>query len=84
MMYGFRRYGYGLGHAGTWLSWVAPIAMVLFWALFVTAMVLLIRYLVRNTRPTGRDSQAMAILQERYARGEIAKEEFEQKRRDLL
>jgi putative membrane protein len=83
-MYGFGRFGYGLGHAGTWLSWVAPIAMVLFWGLFATAMVLLIRYLVRSGRSTGRDSQAMAILQERYARGEIAREEFEQKRKDLL
>jgi putative membrane protein len=84
MMYGFGRFGYGLTHGATWMSWVAPIAMVLFWALFVAAMVLLIRYLVRHTRWTGHDSTAMAILRERYARGEIMKEEFEQKRKDLL
>ncbi len=83
MMYGFGRYGYGLAHAGTWLSWIGPIAMILFWALFVTAMVLLIRYLVHNTRSAGRESSALAILRERYARGDITKEEFEQKRKDL-
>jgi putative membrane protein len=83
MMNGFGRFGYGIGHAATWLSWIGPIAMVVFWALFVTAMVLLIRYLVRNTRSLGHESSALAILRERYARGEIAKEEFEQKRKDL-
>jgi putative membrane protein len=82
MNYGIGRFAYG--HAASWLSWVGPIAMVVFWALFVTAMVMLIVYLVRHSRRMGRHSTGLAILEERYARGEISKEEFNEKRKDLL
>jgi putative membrane protein len=81
MMYGFGRFAYG--HAASWLSWLGPVAMCILWALFVTAMVTLIVYLVRHGRRLGTQSTAMAILKERYARGEVTKEEFEQKSKDL-
>jgi len=81
MMYGFGRFGYG--HAASWLSWLGPIAMVAFWALFVAAMVTLIVYLIRHGGRTGHHSTALAILEERYARGELSKDEFTEKRKDL-
>lgn len=80
MMYGIGRYG--VMHGWTWLSWLGPIAMVVFWALFVTAIVMLIIHLARQSRGW-HDGAALAILKERYARGEIQREEYEQKRRDL-
>jgi putative membrane protein len=80
MWYG--RFGYG--HMLPWMSWVGPIAMIVFWALVVTAIVFLIRYLARQSRSFGNDSLALAILKERYAKGEIDKAEFEQKRKDIL
>jgi putative membrane protein len=67
-----------------WMSWVGPIAMIVFWALVVTAIVFLIRYLARHSRASSDESSAVAILKERYAKGEINREEFEQKRKDLL
>ena len=81
MMDGWGRWG--ALHGWTWLSWLGPVAMVVFWALFVTAIVMLIVHLARQSR-SAQDGTALAILKERYARGEIAREEFEQKRRDLI
>ncbi len=47
-------------------------------------LVLVIVGLVKSVRMvSGGKSQALEILEERYARGEISKEEYEQKRRDL-
>ena len=80
MMYGLGRFG--AGHAVPWMAWLGPIAMVLFWALFVTAIVMLIVHLARQSR-TAHSGTAIAILKERYAKGEIPREEFEQKRKDL-
>lgn len=64
------------------------IGMGLFWILVIVVVVLLVRSIWG-----GRDSaaggdatprrSALDILRERYARGEIDREEFEQKRRDL-
>jgi putative membrane protein len=66
------------------MSWLGPVAMVVFWALGATAIVFLIRYLARQSRASTDESSAVAILKERYAKGEINREEFEQKRKDLL
>jgi putative membrane protein len=79
-MYGMGRFA--VGHGWTWLSWLGPVAMVIFWALFVTAIVMLIVHLARQARVT-HGGTALAILNERYARGEIQREEFEQKKKDL-
>jgi putative membrane protein len=57
----------------------------LFWALVLAGLVLLIRWLWVQARPTSRaDESALEILKRRYARGEITREEFESIRRDLL
>ena len=56
--------------------------MLLFWALIIAALVLGIRWLKREGRDRRGDS-ALEILRQRYARGEINKEEFEAKKKDL-
>jgi putative membrane protein len=58
--------------------------MVLGWILVIAAIVAGVWWLVRRSRRTmaPRDS-ALAILRERYARGEISREEYESRRRDL-
>jgi putative membrane protein len=58
------------------------LGMLAFWAAAITGIVLGIRWLLGAGRPVAGD-RAMAVLRERYARGEISKEEFEAKRRDL-
>jgi len=58
---------------------------VLFWVLVLGGLILLIRWLWVQGRPSTRaDESALEILKRRYARGEITREEFETIRRDLL
>ena len=69
------------GSNGGWGGWLLmTIAMVLFWALIITAVVLIVRYLV-SQRPTGTSAGSARtpeeVLAERYARGEIDDDEYQ-------
>ena len=59
--------------------------MLLWMTLFMGATILLIIWGVRQFTGSGRqdDSRALEILEERYARAEIDREEFESRRQDL-
>jgi putative membrane protein len=61
---------------------VMMLMMLLFWGLVIAGAVLGIRWLVRQGRDE-RSDRALDVLRERYARGEIDKDEFDAKRRDL-
>ena len=65
--------GFGLGIPG--------LGMILVWG----AIILLLVWLVRTFSATsdGKGKSARKILDERYARGEIDRQEYEQKKRDL-
>lgn len=73
--------GWGFGGFGM-------IFMLLFWALIIVGIALVVKWLVEQGRPEGRPGSggesALEILKKRYARGEIDKEEFDVKMRDLL
>ncbi|NIN65239.1 MAG: SHOCT domain-containing protein [Anaerolineae bacterium] len=56
--------------------------MLVFWGLIIVALVLGIRWLVTQGRESRSDS-ALDILRQRYARGEINKEQYEAMKRDL-
>lgn len=72
--------GWGYGWGG-----VGAVLMVIFWAVVIVAVVALIRWLwgAGGRSKTGSEEAPFEILKRRYARGEINKEEFEQKKRDL-
>lgn len=64
-----------------WWGW-------LFWLIVIGVIIWLIATLVaRNSRQQSSSSQsqetALDILKKRYARGEISKQDFEEKKRDL-
>ena len=70
-----------------WWMWgagglVMMLMMLLFWGLVIAGLVFGIRWLVRQGGEDQAD-RAVEILRERYARGEISKEEFEARRQDL-
>ncbi len=62
---------------------VMLVGMVLFWILVLVAFLVGLRWLAAQGRAS-RPDPALDILRQRYARGEIGKEEFETKQRDLL
>ena len=71
---------------GVWGVWgIGMMLMMLsFWGVVIVGIVLGIRWLAsQGTAPRSTDP-ALDILRQRYARGEINKEEFEAKKRDLM
>jgi putative membrane protein len=85
----WRGYGQGPGMMG-WgygMGWLSMILMALFWVAVIVGIIFLIRWLFvsRGTKVHGATSEdpPLEILKRRYARGEINKEEFEQRKRDF-
>jgi len=73
--YGDYMGGYGL---------FGPLLMIIFWGLIIWAVVALINKSGNhNNEHAESGDQALNILKERYAKGEINKEEYEQKKKDL-
>ena len=72
---GFVGWGMGFGF----------IFMLLFWGLVILGIAALIRLLMIPSSPSrsSRNKTPLEIVQERYARGEIDREEYEQKKSDL-
>lgn len=76
---------YGMGWGMGW-GVLGIVQMLLWWVLIIVAIVVLVRWLAHSSpgKEPPRENRALDVLKERYARGEIGKEEFEQKKRDLL
>jgi putative membrane protein len=82
-----RPYEWEWGRHPMWWMWGAwgigmMLMMLLFWGLVIVSLVLGIRWLLRQARETRSDS-ALEILRQRYARGELTKDEFERMKKDL-
>lgn len=58
------------------------LSMLIFWALLILGVIALIRYLTKSESSTSGKTP-LDILKERYARGEIDKKEFEEKKKDI-
>jgi putative membrane protein len=77
---GMMGWGYGMG-------WFWTIIMVVFWIAVIVGIIFLIKWLVISMGTGGRavrsEDSPLEILKRRYARGEIEKQEFEEKKKDL-
>jgi putative membrane protein len=90
LLYG-RGYGYGWGMMGPGMmgGFGFPfmgmgLGMLVFWALIIGGIVWLVQSLSRGTGSSSAHGGALLdLLKGRYARGEIAKEQFEGMKRDL-
>ena len=80
--------GFGMGH------WIGGILMVLFWILVIVGLVYLVRYLIqrgggdssersRGGSREGAEPSALELLKQRYARGEMSREEYLEKKKDM-
>lgn len=66
-------------------GWGMGFGMLIFLGLLIFGLLTLVRYVWGSGTSAGRNGEksALDLLMERYARGEIEREEFEQKKRDL-
>lgn len=78
------------GYGDNFIGWGGMIFfgflfMVLWWALIIAGVVVFAKWLIaRFQGARGDDKTPVDILKERYAKGEIDKVEFEEKKKDLL
>jgi putative membrane protein len=68
-------YGWGMGFGGLF--------MVLFWVLAIAGVFFLIK-LIGGPKKEAKTEMAIDILKKRYASGEIGREEFEEKKKDIV
>ena len=70
----------GSGGCGMGLGFIF---MLLFWGLIILGISALVRWLMTQSSPgrSSRDKSPVEIVRECYARGEIGREEYEQKMR---
>lgn len=60
--------------------------MWIFWIIVIVGLIFLIKWIAQQNKPaeSKTEESSLEILKRRYAKGEIDKQEFEQKKRDLL
>jgi len=69
--------GWGMGFGGFF--------MILFWGLIIFGIVIIIKWMAgkSGSNELPKPKTALDLLQERYARGEINEQEYQQKRHDI-
>lgn len=67
-----------------WGGGFGGIFMILLWVLIIVGIIYLVKLVAGGTKTEKKREDALEILKKRYARGEISKEEFEEKKKDLI
>ena len=68
--------GWGMGFGG-------GLFMILFWMFAIVGIVYLVKLVIVGTKEEDKSDTALEILKKRYAKGEISKEEFEEKKKRI-
>ncbi len=59
------------------------LGMIIFWGIIIVGVLYLAGYWTRHDIHGKKEKSASEILNERYARGEISKEQFDKMKKDL-
>jgi len=62
-------------------GWPGFLFMFLFWVLAIAGILTIIKWIFHSD--AGRGDSPLDIIKKRYARGEISREEFEEKKKEL-
>ncbi|MBI4743661.1 MAG: SHOCT domain-containing protein [Actinobacteria bacterium] len=76
-------YGYGYGITGG----IGMFLMTVFWILILVGGIFILKWIFVDQGRQGqpyKEEDALEVLKKRYAKGEINKEEFEEKKKDLM
>ena len=79
-------WGYMMNNGSYWGNGMFMISHILWWVLILVGVVALVRWMRPNDSSgwnIKQEDSALKILRERYAHGEISKEEFEERKRHL-
>jgi putative membrane protein len=80
---GWGMMGPGMMGGFGWM-WLMPVFFILFLGLIIWAIVAIVRGVSQpGSSGSGPPDSALEVLKRRYARGEINKEEYEEKKKDL-
>lgn len=84
--YSYAQMGPGMMNQGYGMGWSWSIIMMAFWIAVIVGIIFLIRWVILSTERrhgTKTEDSALEILRKRYVGGEINKEEFEEKKKDI-
>ena len=88
MMWG---YGPDYGMMGGWGGgWMGPLFMMIIWVIILALAAAAVIWVVRSTASGGMNQprpdrpRGLEVLEERYARGEVNRDEYLQKKGDIL
>lgn len=76
---------FGSNTFGGQYMWIGMVLHILFVIAVFVLVIWIVKTLLNNQKPKAiESSKALEIIKERYAKGEITKEEYDNLRRDLI
>jgi putative membrane protein len=58
--------------------------MIILWVLVIVGVIYFVQWSIEQGKGGGEKESALEILKKRYAKGEINKQEYEEKKKDLV